>query len=108
MTCNYKELFESVDKLLSSKPLIHLHELVRILGYSHPTIRKAVRENTSLSFKEYQQIMVLKAAHELLKNGRSIKYISLSLGYIWPTNFSRFMNNPKWLRTGKNWELLSK
>jgi AraC-like DNA-binding protein len=108
MTCNYQEIFSSVDKLVSSKPLMHLYELVQMLGYSHPTIRKAVRENTNLSFKEYQQMMVLKVAHELLKNGRSIKYIGLSLGYSWPTNFSRFMNNSKWLRVSKNWESSSR
>ena len=91
MTYNYHEVFAEVDKRLSKDPSLRLYALSRRLGCSHPTIEKAVFQNTSLSFRAFQQKKLLERILRLLEEGHTSKEIGLELGYKWPENFTRFV-----------------
>jgi methylphosphotriester-DNA--protein-cysteine methyltransferase len=91
MTYGCNKIFIEVEKQLALNPSMHLYELARNLGYSHPTVEKAVKSHAGMSFRKFQQKKRLEAAGLLKKQGHSIKSISISLGYRWPGNYSRFV-----------------
>jgi len=91
MTCNSDRIFAEIDRRLSKKPSLRLYELEVLLECSHPTIERAIRNATSLSFKAYQREKLLDKIKHLRTNGYSQKKIGLEIGCKWPGNISRFM-----------------
>ena len=84
---NSSEIFEEVYRRLSANPGTHLYELARQLGCSHPTIEKAVREHTSLTFRDYQKKLRVEMGVAYLGRGYKPREIGSLLGYRWPENF---------------------
>jgi methylphosphotriester-DNA--protein-cysteine methyltransferase len=91
MTRNHDVIFFEVDKLLSKNPAMRLCELEKQLGYSHPTIRKAILKHRSLGYRKYQKQKLLERGITLLRQGSSVKDVALVLGYKWPEHLTRFM-----------------
>lgn len=103
MAYNHQVMFAKIARLLSANPALRLNELAQKLGCSHPVIENSIRKNTSLSFRNYKKIVLLKRARHLYAQGKSMKYIGLELGYKWPENFSRFVKKS----TGNSFSALS-
>ena len=93
MAYNSREIFLEIDRRLTMKPSLHLHELARQLGCSHPTIEKAVLKHTSLTFREYQKNRLLDMGIEYLKQGYKVREIGSLLGYKWSENFLRLVRS---------------
>ena len=87
MAYDSREIFEGVYKRLSENPATHLYELARQLACSHPTIEKAVREHTSLTFRDYQKKRRLEMGIAYLRRGYKAREIGSILGYRWSENF---------------------
>jgi methylphosphotriester-DNA--protein-cysteine methyltransferase len=87
MAYNSRKIFLEVDRLLTEKPNVRLHELARRLRRSHPTIEKAVFRHTSLTFREYQKKRLLEMGIDYLKQGYKPREIGSLLGYKWSENY---------------------
>lgn len=91
MAYSSRRIFLEVDRRISLKPSLGLHEFSRQLPCSHPTIEKAVLKHTSLTFREYQKKRLLEAGVAYMKDGYKPREIGSLLGYRWPENFLRFV-----------------
>jgi AraC-like DNA-binding protein len=100
MIYNPKLLAEQIDARLSESPRITLSQLARDLGVSRRTLEDVFRQAKGMSYRSYQQSMLLRAALNLLaKSDRlTIKQIAFLLGYSSLAAFSRFIRS----KTGKN------
>jgi AraC-like DNA-binding protein len=104
MAYNYKEIYSAVNKQLTKKPTLRLYQLARKLNCSHPTIERAVTQNSSLSFRDFQKSKMLEKAFSLMRQGHKPREIALLLGYRWPENFLRFIKKS----TGSSLSVLRK
>ena len=68
MTHSHRKIFIEVEKRLSLNPATRLCDLVQYLECSHPTIEKAVKTHTDMSFRKFQQKKRLEAAAMLKKH----------------------------------------
>jgi AraC-like DNA-binding protein len=95
MAYDSDEIFAEIDKRLSEAPASHLYDLALGLGCSQPTIEKAIRKATFLSFRAYRVKKLLEKVQQFQQNGYTKKQIGFELGYKWPGNLSRFIKGAK-------------
>lgn len=99
MIFNPKLLAIRIDARLAESPRITLSQLAHEFGVSSRTIENLLRQSKGMSFRCYQQSVLLRLALELLveSGDLTIKSIAFSLGYRSPAAFSRFIRS----KTGK-------
>ena len=91
MAYDSDEVFAEIDKRLSETPATHLYELATELKCSQPTIEKAIRKATSLSFRDYRVKKLLEKIQQFQQNGYTKKQMGFQLGYKWPGNLTRLI-----------------
>ena len=108
MAYNALGLFSAIEAQLASSPEISLSVLSQRLRVERHTLEKAVRGRTGKSFREFRRELRLSAANSLLSANfaRSIKEVSLLLGYKSPQAFARFVKTscgltPSQVRQGR-------
>ena len=101
-------LFSAIETQLASNPATSLSAFSHTLRVERHTLEKAVRGRTGKSFREFRQGVRLSAAKSLLlaNFARSIKEVSLLLGYKSPQAFARFVKTssgltPSQIRQGR-------
>ncbi|HEV8129828.1 MAG TPA: AraC family transcriptional regulator, partial [Acidobacteriota bacterium] len=93
MAYNKHSLFQNIHAFLSEEPRTSLSAIARALGVERHTIEKTVQSVKAMTFRQYQQQMLLAISTRLLLNPRlQIKEIALSLGYQYPRDFARFFS----------------
>ncbi len=95
MAYGLRQLFPRVEAALDSNPRLRLSALARSLCVERHTIERAVRQRSGITFRQLQTQVTLKKGLEFLLSepSRSIKEISLMLGYKSAHAFSHFMKN---------------
>jgi transcriptional regulator GlxA family with amidase domain len=93
VTYDYSQIFKQVESMLNRKPGCPLFEIAKKLGIERHNIERAVKSELSIKFHEFKKRIRLERAIHLLKEGRSVREISLALGYGSPRAFSRFFKN---------------
>lgn len=92
---NPKLLAEEIDARLSESPRFTLSHLARDLGVGRRTIENLFKQTKGMSYRSYQQSMLLRAALKLLAESDrlTIKEIASLLGYSSAAAFSRFIRS---------------
>jgi methylphosphotriester-DNA--protein-cysteine methyltransferase len=91
MTYNSHEIFEAVERQLSSNPGVNLYQLARQLRCSQPTIEKAVLRHTALTFRDYKIKKLLERGIFFLQQDYKSREVGSLLGYRWSEDFLRLV-----------------
>ncbi len=78
---------------LEQVPSARVAALAQACGVSPPTLARAVRAETGLSYRRWQHIVRLEQAACLLRHGtaRSVKEVSADLGFVSQQGFTRWL-----------------
>jgi len=95
MVYSAEELLEAIDARLTASPRATLSQMAQELGVSRRTIVRLLRMARNMSYRSYQQSVLLRIALERLRHDKSatIKEIALSLGYSSSADFARFIRS---------------
>ncbi len=93
MVYSAEKLLEAMDTRLTASPRIPLSHMAQELGVSRRTIERLLRMTRNMSYRSYQQSVLLRIALERLRHDKNvtIKEIALSLGYSSSADFARFI-----------------
>ncbi len=95
MVYSAEELLEATDARLTASPRATLSQIAQELGVSRRTIVRLLRMARNMSYRSYQQSVLLRIALERLRHDKSltIKEIAFSFGYSSSAAFARFIRS---------------
>lgn len=95
MVYSAEELLKAIDARLTASPRATLSRMAQELGVSRRTIERLLRTARSMSYRSYQQSVLLRIALERLQHDMSltIKEIALSFDYSSSAAFARFIRS---------------
>jgi AraC-like DNA-binding protein len=87
------KLFHAIAKELDGRPRASITELSKTFGVSRGTIGKVVTLSSGVSFRKFQEnLLMCKIRHQLLsKPTCALKELSFALGFSSPHSFARFI-----------------
>ncbi len=101
---NPQLLFKHIEAMMLANPGMHLCRLASELSCERHRIERAVKEETSMPFREYRQVTLLAVALRLLREKPLlIKEVSSALGYgsprsLWRLLKTKLRRNPTTVR----------
>lgn len=86
-------LLAAAQRHLQRTPMARLAAVAKACGVSTPTLARAVRTESGLTYRRWQQQLARDAAERLLRDSPpcSIKEVSATLGFAHPRSFARWL-----------------